>query len=70
MTNKEYKKIRGEYRPTVRAAFLEWKIYANSGFAETNRTLALYAEYWSRLNSAARALKCNFVQAAKILNII
>ena len=49
MTNKEYKKIRGEYRPTVRAAYLEWKIYANSGFAETNRTLALYAEYWGRL---------------------
>lgn len=69
MTREEYKKIRGEYRPRVRAAYLQWKIYADSEFAVTNRTLELYAEYWSRLNSAARALKCNFLQAAKILNI-
>ena len=69
MTREEYKKIRGEYRPQVRAAYLEWKIYADSEFAVTNRALELYAEYWNRLNSAARALKCNFLQAAKILNI-
>lgn len=69
MNSKKYKRIRGEYRPEVRAAYLEWKVYADSEFAVTNKTLALYAEYWRRLNHAARALNCNVCQAADILNI-
>lgn len=70
MTRKEYKKIRGEYRPEVKAAFIEFRILNERSFVITDELLSLYNECWNCLQRAARALKCTEKQVAEMLNII
>ena len=69
MTREEYEATRREYRITVRAAWLEYRFYSEREFVASEKALALYEEYITRLRRAARSLNCSLKQATEILNI-
>lgn len=69
MTRTEWKKLRRIMKGYVRRAWQEYRESAAGEFVESDYSLALYARYRKRLETAARLLDCKPAQAVEILNI-